>query len=69
MLLSKEVFSVLFFLIFQFKLMVCLLSWLKLMLVAYICEVFVGRLAYADDLVLLAPTPSAMRRLLQICDE
>mgnify|MGYP006335670613 FL=1 len=29
---------------------------------------FVGALAYADDVVLLAPTPSAMRKLLQICD-
>ena len=30
---------------------------------------FVGALAYADDLVLLAPIPSAMRQLLRICDE
>jgi len=29
---------------------------------------FVGALAYADDIVLLASTPSAMRILLQICD-
>jgi len=29
---------------------------------------FVGALTYADDIVLLAPTPSAMRILLQICD-
>jgi len=29
---------------------------------------FVGALAYADDIVLLAPTLSAMRILLQICD-
>jgi len=29
---------------------------------------FVGALAYADDLVLLAPT-HAMRQLLRICDE
>lgn len=29
---------------------------------------FVGALAYADDIVLLAPTPSAMRKLLSICD-
>jgi len=28
---------------------------------------FVGALAYADDIVLLAPTPSVMRTLLQIC--
>lgn len=30
---------------------------------------FVGALAYADDIVLLAPTPSAMRQMLRICDE
>jgi len=32
---------------------------------------FVGALAYADvdDLVLLAPTASAMRKLLAICDD
>jgi len=29
---------------------------------------FVGALAYADDIVLLAPTPSAMWIFLQICD-
>ena len=29
---------------------------------------FVGALAYADDIVLLAPSPFAMRILLQICD-
>jgi len=29
---------------------------------------FVGTLAHADDIVLLAPTPSAMHILLQICD-
>jgi len=29
---------------------------------------FVGALAYADDIVLIAPTPSAMRQLLTICD-
>ena len=29
---------------------------------------FVGALAYADDIVILAPSPSAMRILLQICD-
>ena len=27
-----------------------------------------GALAYADDIVLLAPTPTAMRKLLSICD-
>jgi len=35
----------------------------------YIGHVFVGALVYADDIALLAPTPSAMRRLLRICDE
>jgi len=35
----------------------------------YIGHVFVGALAYADDIALLAPTPSVMRRLLRICDE
>jgi hypothetical protein len=34
----------------------------------YIGEVFLGALAYADDLVLLAPTPGAMRLLLSLCD-
>jgi len=32
-------------------------------------SVYAGALAYADDLVLLAPTASAMRKLLRICDE
>ena len=35
----------------------------------YIGHVFTGALAYADDVVLLAPTPSAMRILLKICEE
>jgi len=30
--------------------------------------IYVGALAYADDILVLAPTPSAMRLLLQICD-
>ena len=30
---------------------------------------FVGALAYTDDIVLLTPTPSAMRRMLQLCDD
>ena len=34
----------------------------------YIGSCFVGVLAYADDLVLLAPTATAMRRMLHICD-
>ena len=29
---------------------------------------FVGALAYADDLTLLAPSPSALRMLLRICE-
>ncbi len=35
----------------------------------YIGAVFTGVLAYADDLVLVAPTPSALRRMLSICDD
>ena len=35
----------------------------------YVGSFFVGALAYADDIVLLAPTPSAMRRMLQLCDD
>ena len=31
-------------------------------------EVFVGVLAYEDDIVLLAPTPNAMRMMLDTCD-
>ena len=30
---------------------------------------FVGALAYADDIVLMAPTATAMRQLLAVCDE
>ena len=30
---------------------------------------FVGALTYADDIVLLAPTARAMRKLLSLCDE
>lgn len=30
---------------------------------------FVGAVAYADDIVLVAPTPSAMSKMLTICDE
>ena len=29
---------------------------------------FLGALTYADDIVLLAPTPSAMRAMVAICD-
>jgi len=35
----------------------------------YIGHMFAGALAYADDLVLLAPTPHAMRCMLQLCVE
>jgi len=35
----------------------------------YIGHVFVGALAYADDVTLLAPTPQAMRHMLKICEE
>jgi len=35
----------------------------------YIGNVFVGALAYADDVVLLAPTHSAMRMMLRICED
>ena len=35
----------------------------------YIGHVFVGALAYADDIVLLAPTARATRKLLSLCDE
>ena len=34
----------------------------------YVSGWFVGALAYADELVLLAPTATAMRRLLSVCD-
>jgi len=35
----------------------------------YIGNVFVGALVYADDVVLLAPTHSAMRRMLRVCED
>jgi hypothetical protein len=34
----------------------------------YIGLTFVGALAYADDIVLIGPTPSAMRKMLSVCD-
>ena len=34
----------------------------------HIGSYFIGALAYADDIVLITPTPSAMRTLLSICD-
>jgi len=35
----------------------------------YIGRAFAGVLAYADDVVLLAPSASAMRKMLALCDE
>ena len=35
----------------------------------YIGHLFVVALAYADDIVLLAPTASVVRKLLSLCDE
>ena len=35
----------------------------------YLGDSYVGCLAYADDLVLIAPTPSAMRKMLRVCDD
>jgi len=35
----------------------------------YIGSNFVGALAYADDLVLVAPSASALRKMLSICDD
>ena len=34
----------------------------------YTSDNFLGALGYADDIVLIAPSPSAMRKLLAICD-
>jgi len=34
----------------------------------YMGKYFVGALAYADDIVLLAPSANAMRRILSCCD-
>ena len=34
----------------------------------YVGTNFVGALAYADDIVLVCPTLSAMRKMLSICD-
>ena len=34
----------------------------------YLGNNFVGALAYADDVALVCPTPSAMRRLLSLCE-
>ena len=38
------------------------------MLVATWVIIILGALGYADDIVLIAPSPSAMRKLLAICD-
>ena len=35
----------------------------------FIWNFFVGALAYADDIVLIAPTPGAKRKLLSVCDD
>jgi len=35
----------------------------------YIGNFFVGALAYADDIVLIAPTATAMRKLSSICGD
>jgi len=35
----------------------------------YRSELFLGALDYADDIVLFTPTPSAIRKLLNICDD
>jgi len=35
----------------------------------YIGNVFIGALAYADDVVLLDPTHSAMGRMLRVCED
>jgi len=40
--------------------------------ILYVCRndnVYGGALAYADDVILLAPTRLAMRSLLQICEQ
>jgi hypothetical protein len=34
----------------------------------FVGDVFVGALAYADDLTLLSPTPSGIRQLLAVCE-
>jgi hypothetical protein len=34
----------------------------------YVGSNYVGSLAYADDLVILAPSPAALRKMLKICD-
>ena len=51
---------------------ICLDGLLNLLAAAqvgcFIGRVFVGCLAYADDIVLLAPTTGAMRNMLAICD-
>ena len=34
----------------------------------YIGSTFVGALAYVDDIVLVAPTPTALRQMLSVCE-
>ena len=35
----------------------------------YVGHIFVGAPAYADDIAVIAPTPSALRRMLAMCDK
>jgi len=35
----------------------------------FIGRTFVGALVYADDIVLVAPSASALRKMLAVCDE
>ena len=46
-----------------------LVSLAKASVCCYVGTFFIKTLAYADDIVLLAPTALAMRKMLQICDE
>ena len=41
----------------------------KLGVGCYVGEVFMGAIGYADDLVLLAPSRTAMQMMLQVCEE
>jgi len=45
-----------------------LLLLIALFLYSILGSSFCGALAYADDIVLIAPTPAAMRKLLCICE-
>ena len=67
MVLSKGVYLALFYFVcvHRWTVNVSLQSWTG----CYIGHMFVGALAYADDLVLLAPTPHAVRCMLQLSAE